>query len=175
MFWLYKKNLTMYNFYQIFTNGKTEMIDNNQIYVLTNKINFNIENHDKYPSKKITYNIQLLDQLISYTDIETLETITFSTIVNLIGPSENHFNCPIISSNYTLVNNNRMPNLKTALYDFTYQIKFMILQIDDNLLFIKEKNMSTGIIKYYWISENIDINTSTNINKALKYFTDDHK
>ena len=179
MFWLFS-NSNSYEFYQIFSNSNLIDIEDNHIYKLTNLIDFDIT---KYKSINITYLIKIIDQKITYLNVLNNNIITFSFVMNFIDEKSIGYNEKSIGYNeksigsneklletttditskliihceYKVINENKMPNLTQNLYDNYYKLNFEIFTINNDLLFIKETNLSTNIIKNYWISKNPNI------------------
>lgn len=161
MLWFNKKNIndkTEYEFYQVFEyKNIVFQKDLNIIYSL-NLLDYD-DNFDfnKFESKKIKMYIKIIDQIISYTDSETDNTLVFTFENNFIEPDKNQYSLPIFHSKYKLINKNMMPNLINLNYDFTYELEFEIFNIDDNIQFIIENNPNTNIKKKYWIVTNLNL------------------
>lgn len=149
MFWLYEID-NNYNFYQIFTNYSSERIDDHNVYKFNN---INTFNYSKYEYKKIIYDINILDNLIRYID-DNQNIKIFLTNINFLRLKNN--DKQIFECNYKLVNNKRMPNLISNLYDNQYKIEFNIYKINNEILYVKEINLITKSERYYWLSKDID-------------------
>lgn len=153
------KTNTSINFYQIFVNSKIIYNqDNNTIYSFKSgdgELNLNIQ-LDQIECYNIDYTIKIIDQLISYTNINTGETNVFSFKMNFIKPNINKYKLPIFNFTYKNTNNNRMPNIIESEYDVYTNVNFKIYNIDNNIQFIIEKNLKSNVIKKYWIVEDLD-------------------
>lgn len=159
MLWLYNNDLKFCNFYQIFSNSNIVYNSgSNQIYSLLNDTENNNNNLllNIKPDKWI-FEIKIIDQIISYHNIKTKITNTFSFKNEFIDPSNNEYKLPIFNFSYKNVNNNRMPNLIETNYSVSKKLDFDIYKINSNLLYIIETDYETKIIRKYWISSDIKL------------------
>lgn len=162
MLWLFDNEYNKkYDFYQIFINDKNE-IEKNEFYNLQNIISIDTNNYNKIT---ISYEIKIIDNMIMYTNIDTNLSISFSFTTNFIKPDQNKFKKVIFNNKYILISNDKIPNINKNLYHSYYKIKFTILKINENLLFIKENNIIDNSIRNYWITDNL---LSENIYKYLE-------
>lgn len=162
MFWLFDKDIKpSYNFIQIFELDESQ-IDLDSIYKLdldtfpsmSGNNYLNIVNEKNIKPLIINYCIKIIGNFISYTDIESGKTINFTKQEQFIKPSDNKFKKPIFDFNYTLVTNNKIPELLSKTYDFNYpDIKFELFQINSNLILIKEHNQSDNSKRNYIIAK----------------------
>lgn len=158
MFWLFNNNKS-FDFYQIFTDLKKFNIDNskNILYDLNNDINDLDIDLDSYEFLKINYQIKIIDNLISYTNLKSNKIITFLiTKKNFDSNICNLTNFKTLQFNYELVDNNNMPNLLQKYYQFYKDIHFTIYNINQNLLLIHEYNITDNTKKFYWLSQDIE-------------------
>ena len=173
MLWLYNKDCTICDFFQVFVDSITVFNENNNtIYSLesTDKYdlqnNVKIKNFDKIKYDNYSFDIRIMDQLISYTySNNSNEKIVFTSKMNFIKPSDNKFNLPIFNFTYKKVNNNRMPNLIESNYNFSSTLEFKIYKISDKVQFVVETNPNTKTIKKYFIT--------TDLNYIKKYILGD--
>ena len=158
MFWLFNNN-NSFDFYQIFTDLKKFNIDNskNILYDLNNDINDLDIDLDSYEFLKINYQIKIIDNLISYTNLKSNKIITFLIIKKNVDSNIcNLTNFKTLQFNYELVDNNNMPNLLQKYYQFYKDIHFTIYNINQNLLLIHEYNITDNTKKFYWLSQDIE-------------------
>jgi hypothetical protein len=152
MFWLIDNILKEeYYFLQIFSNNYIDC-DSNKIYKLNELIDYKeTENYVKF-----NFLIKIMGQLISYTNLETNVTITFSKTENFIDPNLNVLNKPVFEYNYKIIDNYRLPELLSKQYDYYYEdIELTIFIINNNLLFVKENNKLTNSKRNYWITKDL--------------------
>lgn len=148
---------TCIDFYQVFIDSNIEYNDNNNIVYSFESSNLpNIKNLEKIECICKTFTIKIMDQLISYTDIDN-KTIVFSHKMKFIEPSNNKLNIPIFNFSYKNVNNNRMPNLIDSSYNFISNLTFQIYKFSDKVQFIIETNPETNITKKYWITSELNL------------------
>ncbi len=141
MLWLFDNELEEnYTFAQIF-NVDSMSTEGNTIYNL-DKIDWETNKIKGITSKTYSFRIKMIGQLISFTDLSTNKTFTFSKKENIIKPDENPNKYLIFACNYKKVDSHRMPELKSNLYDYYYEnIVMEIYQINKDTLFVKEKNI----------------------------------
>lgn len=164
MLWLYNKDCTICDFFQVFVDSNTVFKENNNtIYSLEStdkhdlQNNVKINNFDKIKYDNYSFDIRIMDQLISYTySNNSNEIIVFTSKMNFIEPSDNKFNLPIFNFTYKKVNNNRMPNLIDSNYNFSSTLEFKIYKISDKVQFIVETNPNTKTIKKYFITTDLN-------------------
>lgn len=163
MLWIYNKENTNIDFFQIFIGSNTVYEnDNNTIYSLESDLtnNFEIKNIDKIDCDEYIFIIRIIDQLISFIDAsdgKLNNQTVFTTKMNFIDPTSNKFNLPIFNFTYKKVNNNRMPNLLENNYNFYSKLHFKIYKISNNIQYIIETNHETKIIKKYFITNNLNL------------------
>lgn len=164
MLWLYD-NLTSFDFYQIFENTSVVFNENsNVIYSFDNQnsnSNSNSNENFKLNLSNYTYDnkhiyVKGIEQLISFLDIKTNKEKVFSYKNNFIESSANKLSLPIFNFTYKLVDSHRMPNLIESNYNFSYELTLQIYKINQETQYIIENNLSTGKIKKYLITTNID-------------------
>jgi hypothetical protein len=172
MLWLYNKDSTICDFFQVFVDSNIVYNENNNsIYSLgsieiSDKIpveisnvnnNTKIKNLDKIKYDYYSFDIRIMDQIISYTFTDNSDQqIVFSSKMNFIEPSNNKLNLPIFNFTYKKVNKNRMPNLINSNYNFSSTLEFKIFKISNQVQFIIETNPTTKIIKKYFITTDLD-------------------
>lgn len=164
MLWLYNKDGAFFEFFQVFINSNTVYTENNNtIYSLEStqlseiENNVKIKNFDKNKFDYYSFDIRIIDQLISYTNTNDFnQQNVFTTKMNFIEPSNNKFNLPIFNYTYKKVNKNRMPNLIDSNYNFSSTLEFKIYKISDKVQFIIETNPETKIIKKYFITTDLN-------------------
>ena len=159
MFWLFNNDL-VYNFYQIFTDYQKDTINNtnNIIFELNKNNSDNIDiDLDSYKMINIRYEINIIDDIIKYTNLKNYQTITFKMKKNFIKSDiKNISELPIFNFNYTNIDNNSVPNLIDKNYDYSYKFDFQIYKINNILLLIKQINTSNNEFKYYWLSKDLN-------------------
>ena len=162
MLWLYD-NLTSFDFYQIFENTNVVFNENsNIIYSFDNYHENSISNTNSklnlsnYTCDNKHIHVKGIEQLISFLDIKTNKEKVFSHKNNFIESSANKLSLPIFNFTYKLVDPHRMPNLIESNYNFSYELALQIYKINQETQYIIENNLSTGKIKKYWITTNID-------------------
>ncbi len=153
MFWLFDNKLEEnYTFAQIFASELMEL-DGNTVYNLTSELD----------TKKITgivpttysFTVRVSGQLISWTNLETGKTITFSKKDNVIYPKENPNKYLIFNYNYKIVDSHRLPMLKTNLYDYYCEnIGLEVYKINNQTLFVHETNKSSISERKYFVVKN---------------------
>jgi hypothetical protein len=162
MLWLYNKDNIIFEFFQVFINSNiVYSANNNIIYSLEStqsqvENNIKITNLDKITYDNYSFNIRIMDQLISYTN-DINEQIVFTSKMNFIEPSNNKKNLSIFNFTYKKVSNNRMPNLIQTSYNFSSRLEFKIYKISDKVQFIIETNPNTKIIKKYFITTDLNL------------------
>lgn len=166
MLWLNNQNYNS-DFFQIFIeNNKVYDEDNNQIWSFESKKNDNqFELHknsnvytidlDQLKTTDLTFEIKIIDQIISWSNIKTNETFVFSFKMNFINPTENEYCLPMFNFNYKTVNKTRMPNLISSNYNQHVILNFTIYKPNDNIQFIIETNPETNSKKKYIITNNL--------------------
>ena len=157
MFWVFDNIISNnYNFLQIFDNNLI-VIDDNEIFDLTQdpaKI-INLDFIKNIKPIIINYKIKVMGEYISYTNLLTNITLTFCKQEKFIEPNNNNFNKLIFDFNYNLVDNHCLPELLTKLYDnYIDNLQFEIYKLNDERLFIKEKNMANDSLRNYFITKN---------------------
>lgn len=155
-----------YTFAQIF-NVDSISTDGNAVYNL-DKIDWDTDKIKEIIPKIYSFRIKIIGQLVSFTDLTTNKTFTFSKKENIIKPNENPNGYLIFAYTYKKVDSHRMPELKTYLYDFYYEnVTMEIYQINKDTLFVKEKNF----IKNQGLNEiEIESKESKTLNENI--FTD---
>lgn len=165
MLWLYNTNKE-FRFYQIFTDFNIVYNDssNNEIYSFelnTNNNQFEINSklfNDITPNI-FTFDVKILDNIITWINTETKEENTFSMKMNFTdlkeNENENELDLPFFSFVYKKINKNRMPILINKIYDLCSQYKFIIYNINADTQFIIETCLENGIKKKYFITNNI--------------------
>jgi len=157
MLWLLDNVLKEnYTFAQIFNSEKIS-IDSDTIYSLGKEIN--TKKINGIIPIKYSFSIKRAGKLISYTNLETGKTITFTKKENIIYPNENPNENPnkylIFVYNYKLVDVHRLPIIKSDLYDNYYEnISMDIYSIDNNTMYVHEKNISNNFERKYFIVKN---------------------
>lgn len=162
MLWLYNKDIMFYDFFQVFVNSNIiYSCDNNTIYSLeTSETDKNVktETFEENKYDNYSFDIKIIDQLISYTNINNPnEQIVFTSKMNFIELSNNKLNLPIFNFTYKKVNKNRMPNLIDSNYNFSSTLEFKIYKISDKVQFIVETNPTTKAIKKYFITTDLNL------------------
>jgi hypothetical protein len=138
-------------FYQIFNNThKYDANDSSEIYDLKST-NFIIID-EKYFLSNIKVKISILDNFISFNNLNTNKTYLFSYITTLI---DNIHNKTIFKNDYTKINEHIFPNLIDNNYDNIFIINFKVYKINDNLFLINEI-CNDNITKQYFISTTLD-------------------
>lgn len=164
MLWLYNKDSTICEFFQVFINSNNVYTENNNtIYCLEStqlaeiKNNVKIKNFDKIKFDYYSFDIKIMDQLISYTNTnDSNKQNVFMSKMNFIEPSNNKLNLPIFNYTYKKVNKNRMPYLIDSNYIFSSTLEFKIYKISNTVQFVVETNPSTKIIKKYFITTDLN-------------------
>jgi len=162
MFWLFDTNVSeSYDFVQIFELDKQE-IDLDTIYTLNSDLfpiiggtNYNdvVKKNNIIP-QIFNYCIKVIGSNISYTNLNTNQTVCFQTQQKFIKPSDNKFNKPIFEFNYKLVDKSKIPDLLSKSYDFYYpNINFELYQINSNLVLVKETEKKNNYIRNYIIAK----------------------
>ena len=167
MLWINNTNNEV-KFHQVFTDFDiVHTSNNNKIYLFhvdlnTNGYNFDLHHintmeltqKQKEPQLYI-FDIKLLDNIISFTNIKTNLQYTFSSKMLFVDPNENSYNLPFFTFTYKKVNKNRMPVLIDNLYDLSTQSKFIIYEINDNLQYIVE--IVNNMKKKYFITTDLHL------------------
>ena len=137
----------LYQFNNIITNPNPEF---------ESKLEVNLINSlDKYLKYTFKLEIKIKGNYISYLDINTNTLYTFLKSEEFIKESDNQFNLPIFSYTYSLISDNKIPNMLDKYYDFNYpEINVDIYKIDLDTLYVIE-NFKNNIKKYF-INKNID-------------------
>jgi hypothetical protein len=169
MLWLFdEKPSEQYTFSQIYILNKKDIfnIDDNTVYKLEKTISDKDGNTNKEVNKEIKdiqpiefkFCVRQMGQLISWTDLDTKKTITFSKKQNILESEKNGLDHLVFNFSYKKVDNHRLPQLKKELYDGYYEnIKFNIYVLNKNKWFIEEIN--NDCIKNYYIVPNYSNNT----------------
>ncbi len=162
MFWLFDTNVSeSYDFVQIFELDELE-IDLDTIYTLNSNLfpiiggtNYNdIVQKNNIKPKIFNYCIKVIGSNISYTNLNTNQTVCFQTQQKFIKPSDNKFNKPIFEFNYKLVDKSKIPELLSKSYDVYYpNINFELYQINSNLVLVKESEKTNNSIRNYIIAK----------------------
>jgi hypothetical protein len=151
MFWLFDENIKeSYEFFQIFNKINKTVIDNNEVCILDSV--YDVNKIKNLTPIKCNFNIRVCGQLISYTDLDTKKTITFSKRDEISEKNSLTF----FHNIYKLVDNHRLPHLKKDFYDYYYEhIELNIYVINKNCMFIHEINKSNGNERNYCVSTGI--------------------
>ncbi len=159
MLWLYNNSDTS-NFYQIFANSTiVHNSDDSTIYSFestSNNINIDEKNSLQDKTQLISYTVRILDNLISYKNIHTGESVTFSFKLNFMKPTKKH-NYPIFNFSYKKVSNSKMPNIASSEYNTCIDVQLQIHKIECDVQYIIETNLNTGTIRKYWIVSDINL------------------
>ena len=147
MFWLFSQG-DNFDFYQIFNIFDKININDDTIYNISGTINVNTSN---IPKTEIIYEIRIIDQLISYKNIESSETITF--LMNMDKKPQN--NNLVINCKYNKVSSERMPLTLTHLYNDVLTLRFQLYKISSEIIFVNEININTKKTKNYWLTNNL--------------------
>lgn len=153
MFWLLDDKIEEnYIFAQIFATELMEL-DGNTIYNLTSEPD--TKKIKEITPKTYSFTIKVSGQLISWTNLETGKTLTFSKKENVIDPKENPNGYLIFNYNYKLVDSHRLPMLKTNLYDYYCEnICMEVYIINPQTLFVHEINKSNNSERKYFVVKN---------------------
>lgn len=153
MFWLFDDKLEdNYTFTQIFATEQMEL-DGNTIYNLSSEPN--TKKIKGIIPKVYSFSIKISGQLISWFNLETGKTYTFSKKENVIDPKENPNGYLIFNYNYRTVDSHRLPMLKTNLYDYYCEnIIINMYKINPQTLFIHEINKSNNSERKYFVVKN---------------------
>jgi hypothetical protein len=153
MFFLFD-NAQKNHFYQIFIDSNSyKLNDESIVYDL---INNNLITSDIKLSLNLTFKICILDNFISYLNINTNDLLLFSFTNKLIESIDLTLNKIIFENIYIKINNSEFPKFIDNDYDNIFYVNFKIFKINKNLFLINELNSTTLINKQYFISDNID-------------------
>jgi hypothetical protein len=158
-----------FKFYQIFTHFRLVYNDTN---LINNKIySFEINPTDEYeidldkidlklfidkpPDETLIFDVKILDNIITWTNLSTDNQYTFSMKMSFSEPIDNEYNLPIFSFDYKKISKNRMPTLINQTYNLSSQFKFIIYNISSDTQFIIEICLDTGIKKNYFVSNDV--------------------
>ena len=152
MLWIFNKKLLNLDndliFYQIFNTNNIFNDDNNKIFNLENN-NLIFKDFKDYKNIKINYEIKIMGNIISYKKLDDNEILTFTK-----QESHNISDNLILTHEYKLIDNNRLPELSS--YDYHYlDIEFDIYYRDYTKLFIIQNNKSNNSTTNYWIQNSI--------------------
>lgn len=171
MFWFIDDNLInlnnidfgqifpYYNKYEDITTTNT----NNWIYQFVNinanpstnnslKIEIELEKYKKY---ELAFEIKIKGNYISYLNLSTSKVFTFKKSEEFIDELNNELKLPLFLHDYSLISDNKIPNVHSKYYDFYFpEINFIIYKINDDTLFVIEKYINN--IKKYIINKNVD-------------------
>jgi hypothetical protein len=152
MLWIFNKKLLEVDndliFYQIFNTNNIFNDDNNKIFNLENN-NLIFKDFKDYKNIKINYEIKIMGNIISYKKLDDNEILTFTK-----QESHNISDNLILTHEYKLIDNNRLPELSS--YDYHYlNIEFDIYYRDYTKLFIIQNNKSNNSTTNYWIQNSI--------------------
>jgi hypothetical protein len=112
---------------------------------------------DKYKKYELDFEIKIKGNYISYLNLSTRKLFTFKKSEEFINEIDNELKLPLFLHDYTIISDNKMPNLHVKDYDFYFQkINFIIYKINDDTLFVIENN-NTNNIKKYIINKNVDV------------------
>ncbi len=156
MFWLFDEQLKpSYEFFTIHY-GNTIEIDDNMVYNLGFEMDSSIESETKSETKQdiipdpksisdivpitFRFEVKIMGQLISWTDLDTKKTVTFTKKEQFIEPDSNSYSKPVFNYNYKPTDNHRLPNILAKSYDFYYkEIILNVYVLNQNTFFIKEQ------------------------------------
>ncbi len=167
MYWLFDEKLQeIYSFYQIFF---PEIIkaDGNTIYNLESDSGDNIKFSDKNVLNiiktksikpiKINYQIKIMGNLISYTNIDSGKNITFIKKDRFYEHNDtSKVKRLIFNFEYKLTDNHRLPELTSKSYDYFYEnISFGVYRIDDNSIYVEETNNKNNSNRNFLLQKNL--------------------
>lgn len=158
MLWLYNTDPNI-SFYQVF-------LSNNKVYSDDNNIIYNFEHYDNLQNEiqidinikylDLVFKIKVLDNIISFNNLETNDLFVFSNKMNFIKPTDNELSIPLFQYSYKKINTKRMPNLIESNYTFVSELHFRIYNINKNLQFIIETNPINNYVKKYFVTNNLN-------------------
>lgn len=166
MFWLLDTNNVklMYNFIQIFKLEEKEIktdtvykldtnFPNDTFPIISGNDYWNIVIEKNIKPIIFEYCVKIIGTNISWTNLETLDTINFEFENKFIEPSNNKYNLPIFDFTYKSVDKTKFPELLSKAYDQYYpKIKFTIYQINTNLILVQEQNFLNNSTRKYIIA-----------------------
>ena len=160
MLWLYNKD-NLFDFYQIFIDNELVFNNNDKIYSFEPNLSINNKNFkydlNEYKFEDVTFEIKIIDNIISYTNLLNDKINVFTYKMIFIEPLKNIYNLPIFNYSYKKVNKNRMPNLIESKYYLFLQLNLKIYRINDDIQFIIETNSKTNIQKKYFIVKDLKL------------------
>lgn len=151
MIFLLNKHSDNHKFYQAFYNTDKHVTNDESIVYDLTKSKFNeldVKNIYNY-----NFKISVIDNLISYKNLDNNQINQFSFLINIINSDENKL---IFENIYNKIESNEFPIFIDSDYDNIYHVNFKISQINTNLFLINEKNINTQTTKKYILSTNID-------------------
>ena len=110
---------------------------------------------EKYKKYELSLEIKIKGNYISYLNLLTGKIFTFKKSEEFIDEINNELILPLFLHDYTIISDNKLPNVHTKDYDFYFKkIHFLIYKINDDTLFVIENN--TTNIKKYIINKNVE-------------------
>lgn len=164
MIWLCDNNLKCNDtikFYQVFVDNNivyNDGDDENTIYSFETQKSIIL---NEYEHKNIVCDVKIIDDIISYNIIsdDNKKNYVFTNKLQFIKPNNNKFNVPLFNYTYKLISPKKLPNLIASSHDFISTINFDIYELDKNnkIQFIIEKNISTNLIRKYFITSDLNL------------------
>ena len=152
MFFLFD-NKPSFTFYQIFINSNTTHLnDESIIYNLTNNNCLKTNNNENLISN-INFKIRILDNLISFCDIDTDNISSFSFTSKFLKNINNNI---FFENIYNKIDQSNFPLFIDDDYDNIFNINIKTFKINTNLYLISEFNNVTSIKKQFFVSNNCD-------------------